>query len=284
MARQLVTVARQLVTVATLFVLCGWSLGGVIYFGSMRSRRMSGGTTDAACNYPGVVSLTHPTLGYIFCMGAQNGGKIIVPLECAKLLKSINVNAAVGVKGSDGSGSSTIAKATLTLKDNLDGTATVGTLSTALPKTTCTSVDYTRYDPKVHTGVDASTCAVVSYSSSVNNTLYKFDGKLKANKLVTSPLLSCRSLALANVASYISTTTYGTVATSLYSTKDVTITDTASAAFCKGDLGSPIYCSDSATGSRVLVGLVASSNCVSGETFLSYDLTGGAIVGFSLAA
>ena len=50
----------------------------------------------------------------------------------------------------------------------------------------------------------------------------------------------------------------------------------------QGDIGAPIYCLDTASKEQVVVGMATTASCTAGgETFVSVDLTGGQLSGFS---
>ncbi|KAK7507503.1 hypothetical protein BaRGS_00001438, partial [Batillaria attramentaria] len=238
-------------------------------------RRMVGGTTADGCNYPSLVSIT--SYGFTVCNGVYSNGAIIVPDSCAGYMEYFNAYSGGDMTITAGDGTSTvIAKDDISagissVTANGDGTSTV-TLSTDFTGGCVTNVEV--YDPATHSVADvAASCRVVSYGGT-SDVPEPLPGQPSETPLVSNPTLDCCDQLLPQ----LSTQVIGGDLSAAAGTYTCTATD---AAMCAGDLGAPVYCTDDNTGADVLVGMVVNSGCLAGETFVSLDLTGGSLTGFS---
>ncbi|KAK7111425.1 uncharacterized protein [Littorina saxatilis] len=235
--------------------------------GIARARRLSGGTAVTNCDYPGVVAVTFN--GRIMCGGIHQGGKVTVPNDCAEFLEFVTRMGPAVVNGDDGTETGEIESVVAT--NNNDGTSTIP-LTSALATTNCASNEYVAYDPSMT--IDTGTCEIISYGG-LSKKGHTYDGSLQSAPLVDNPMQGCCADVLPNLESYA---TIGTIEAN----PDYYTCSKTEQGVCNGDIGAPIYCTDTASGSKVVVGMAATAKCsATGEIFVSIDLTGGSLTGFS---
>ncbi|KAL8616880.1 hypothetical protein ACOMHN_041799 [Nucella lapillus] len=241
---------------------------------ALRRRRAAVTAQTNGCKYPGTVAVT--VAGRVLYTGLYQKGTIRLPTDALEIIKLSNKFNVLTIYGDDGTAKATIAQNALqaATQANTDGTSTIK-LSTDFSSTNCASNDAILYDSATM-NVDVTTCKTASYGGN-GRTIHTYDKTLQIDPLGKSALKGCCADVMPNI--------LGKAPNFGHPSKDAvsnSFTCLKSAeGICNGDIGSPIYCTDTRSGQEVVVGMVDSGTCKKGEYFGAIDLTQGTLTGFS---